>query len=148
MSLSAINGLSDAPAQIEVFLLEKDTETFIEAAKHCEPGVSDDARLVSYLVDLMQPHLGSDVPPFLYAWLAVMASSAAVFDDVRALAGRGAFVIAGLERGYALTLAPRSGCSGAPLRSLERARRRRRPRLPGALIHKHTCADIAARWFG
>ncbi len=39
----AIKSQSDAPAQLEVFLLEKNTETVIEAAKHCDPSLPEDA---------------------------------------------------------------------------------------------------------
>lgn len=39
----AIKGQSDAPAQLEVFLLKKNTETVIEAARRCDPTLADDA---------------------------------------------------------------------------------------------------------
>ncbi|MEP7122983.1 MAG: hypothetical protein ABJE95_18795 [Byssovorax sp.] len=39
----AIKSQSDAPAQLEVFLLKKNTETVIEAAKECDRSLPDDA---------------------------------------------------------------------------------------------------------
>lgn len=41
--IRAIKSSSDAPAQLEVFLLKKNTETVIEAAKHCDDGLPDAA---------------------------------------------------------------------------------------------------------
>ena len=39
----ALKGQSDAPAQLEIFLLKKNTETVIEAAKHCDRSLPDEA---------------------------------------------------------------------------------------------------------
>ncbi len=59
--------------------------------------LDDDALLVSYLLDLMQPHLGAPAPTFLCAWPAFMTSSAALLDDAPAIADRSELLIAGLE---------------------------------------------------
>jgi lysyl-tRNA synthetase class 2 len=59
--------------------------------------LDDDAMLVSYLLDLMQPHLGSPAPTFLCEWPAFMTSSAAILEGAPALADRSELIIAGLE---------------------------------------------------
>ena len=59
--------------------------------------LDDDALLVSYLLDLMQPRLGSPAPTFLCEWPSFMTSSAAILGDAPALADRSELLIAGLE---------------------------------------------------
>lgn len=59
--------------------------------------LADDALLVSFLLDAIQPHLGAPAPAFLGAWPAFMTSSAALLDGAPALADRSELLIAGLE---------------------------------------------------
>ncbi|MEP7122989.1 MAG: amino acid--tRNA ligase-related protein [Byssovorax sp.] len=59
--------------------------------------LDDDAMLVSYLLDAMQPHLGSPTPTFLCEWPSFMTSSAALLSHAPALADRSELLIAGLE---------------------------------------------------
>ena len=49
-----IKSQSDAPAQLEVFLLEKNTETVIEAAKRCDPSLPEDAVVQALRKNLAQ----------------------------------------------------------------------------------------------
>ena len=59
--------------------------------------LDDDAMLVSFLLDAMQPHLGTPIPTFLCEWPAFMTSSAALLEGAPALACRSELLIAGLE---------------------------------------------------
>ncbi|MFS8067736.1 MAG: amino acid--tRNA ligase-related protein [Byssovorax sp.] len=59
--------------------------------------LDDDALLVSYLIDAMQPRLGAPAPTFLCEWPAFMTSSAAILEGAPALADRSELLVAGLE---------------------------------------------------
>ncbi len=59
--------------------------------------LDDDAMLISFLLDAMQPLLGAITPTFLCEWPAFMTSSAALLGEAPALADRSELVIAGLE---------------------------------------------------
>ncbi|MCA9554758.1 MAG: hypothetical protein KC933_32310 [Myxococcales bacterium] len=57
----------------------------------------DRAWALSYLLDLLTPHLGRDVPVFIHAWPAFMTSSAEMVPGKPELAVRSELFIAGLE---------------------------------------------------
>lgn len=57
----------------------------------------DQHALVSHLLDLVQPHLGTKVPTFLREWPAFMTSSAALHPQNPHLAERSELFIAGIE---------------------------------------------------
>ena len=61
------------------------------------PFLEDQHGLFSYLVDAVQPHLGSPTPTFLREWPAFMTSSAELLEGAPALAERSELVIAGIE---------------------------------------------------
>jgi len=61
------------------------------------PFLDDQHGLFSYLIDLVQPHLGAPTPTFLREWPSFMTSSAELLDGAPALAERSELVIAGLE---------------------------------------------------
>lgn len=61
------------------------------------PFLEDQHGLFSFLVDAVQPHLGSPVPTFLREWPSFMTSSADLLPGAPALAERSELIIAGLE---------------------------------------------------
>jgi lysyl-tRNA synthetase class 2 len=101
--------------------------------------LADDAALVSYLIDAMQPHLGAPAPTFLCAWPAFMTSSAAILDDAPALACRSELLVAGLELsdGFPSLRDPELQ---ARLFDRENARRAEEGRAPVALDERYLAA--------
>ena len=88
LGIHAASDLSPASLRSEVARLRLDVPpSFLD----------DDAMLVSYLLDAMQPHLGAPAPTFLCEWPSFMTSSAALLGDAPALADRSELLIAGLE---------------------------------------------------
>jgi lysyl-tRNA synthetase class 2 len=101
--------------------------------------LDDDAMLVSYLLDAMQPHLGAPAPTFLCAWPAFMTSSAAILDDAPALADRSELLLAGLELSDGFP-SLRDPDLQARLFDRENARRRDEGRAPVALDERYLAA--------
>lgn len=101
--------------------------------------LDDDATLVSYLIDMMQPRLGAPAPTFLCAWPAFMTSSAASLDGAPALADRSELLVAGLELsdGFPSLRDPELQ---ARLFERENARRRDEGRAPVALDERYLAA--------
>ncbi len=101
--------------------------------------LDDDASLVSYLIDAMQPHLGAPAPTFLCEWPAFMTSSAAILDKAPALACRSELLVAGLELsdGFPSLRDPELQ---ARLFERENARRQEEGRAPVALDARYLAA--------
>jgi lysyl-tRNA synthetase class 2 len=101
--------------------------------------LDDDATLVSYLIDAMQPRLGAPAPTFLCDWPAFMTSSAAILDGAPALADRSELLVAGLELsdGFPSLRDPELQ---ARLFDRENARRRDEGRDPVALDARYLAA--------
>jgi lysyl-tRNA synthetase class 2 len=101
--------------------------------------LDDDAMLISFLLDAMQPHLGAPTPTFLCEWPAFMTSSAALLDDAPALACRSELLIAGLELSDGFP-SLRDPDLQARLFDRENARRRAESRDPVALDDRYLAA--------
>jgi lysyl-tRNA synthetase class 2 len=101
--------------------------------------LDDDAMLVSYLLDAMQPRLGAPAPTFLCDWPAFMTSSAAILDGAPALADRSELLIAGLELSDGFP-SLRDPDLQARLFDRENARRRDEGREPVALDARYLAA--------
>jgi lysyl-tRNA synthetase class 2 len=101
--------------------------------------LDDDALLVSYLLDLMQPHLGAPAPTFLCAWPAFMTSSAAMVEGAPAIADRSELLIAGLELSDGVP-SLRDPDLQARLFDRENARRVEEGRQPVALDERYVAA--------
>jgi len=101
--------------------------------------LDDDALLVSYLLDAMQPRLGSPAPTFLCEWPSFMTSSAAILGDAPALADRSELLIAGLELSDGFP-SLRDPDLQARLFDRENARRRDEGREPVALDERYLAA--------
>jgi elongation factor P--(R)-beta-lysine ligase len=99
----------------------------------------DDAMLISYLLDAIQPHLGTPAPTFLCEWPAFMTSSAAILGDTPALADRSELLIAGLELSDGFP-SLRDPDLQARLFDRENARRRDEGREPVALDERYVAA--------
>lgn len=101
--------------------------------------LDDDAMLVSYLLDAMQPRLGAPAPAFLCDWPAFMTSSAAILDGAPALADRSELLVAGLELSDGFP-SLRDPDLQARLFDRENARRRDEGREPVALDARYLAA--------
>lgn len=101
--------------------------------------LDDDALLVSYLIDAMQPRLGAPAPTFLCDWPAFMTSSAAILDGAPALADRSELLVAGLELSDGFP-SLRDPDLQARLFDRENARRRDEGRDPVALDARYLAA--------
>ena len=101
--------------------------------------LDDDAMLVSYLLDAVQPRLGAPAPTFLCDWPAFMTSSAAILDSAPALACRSELLIAGLELSDGFP-SLRDPDLQARLFDRENARRRDEGREPVALDARYLAA--------
>jgi lysyl-tRNA synthetase class 2 len=77
-------------------------DSMLDGARQAGIDVPEAARgdaheVFSYLLVLLQPHLGTDVPVFLQAWPSFMTSSAAVSEANAAEVDRSELFIAGIE---------------------------------------------------
>ena len=130
LDLHADEDLSPASLRAEVARLALDIPpSFLD----------DDALLVSFLLDAMQPHLGAPIPTFLCEWPAFMTSSAALLASSAALACRSELVIAGLELSDGFP-SLRDPDLQARLFDRENARRRAEARDPVALDERYLAA--------
>lgn len=59
--------------------------------------INDKGLVISYLLDLLQPHLGKTSPTFLHAWPAYLTASAPIKSDDPYIAERTELYIGGIE---------------------------------------------------